>query len=126
MRLTRGKPAEVALARVYCRYGPVIAAATVLVALTGVLQSSLLGWGYFQHLWLGLKQALMLLVLGVMGVLFPTFIRIGRAVGSLAGDAPRLPDDIRSLFARAEPYILIMRGAGLVAIVLAVFRPVLD
>jgi hypothetical protein len=45
---------------------------------------------------------------------------------SLAEDAPQLPDDIRSLFARAEPYILIMRGAGLVALVLAVFRPVLD
>jgi hypothetical protein len=52
-------------------------------------------------------------------------VRIGRALAELEEDAPRLPDATRSLFARAEPYMLVMRGPGLVAVVLAVFRPVL-
>jgi len=47
MRRARGKPAEVALAHVYARYGPVVALATSIVAVTGALQASLLGWGYF-------------------------------------------------------------------------------
>lgn len=126
MKLHRGKPAEVALARVYARYGPVIAGATVLVALTGVLQSSFLGWGYFQHLWLGLKQALMLGVLGVIAGLAPTFMRMGRAVASLPENTPQLSEEVRSLFSGVEPYVLVMRAAGPVAVVLAVFRPVLQ
>jgi hypothetical protein len=95
---------------------------------TEVLRGTLLPihpWGYFERLRLGLKQALMLLVLGIMGALMPTFVRIGRALAELEEDAPRLPDATRSLFARAEPYMLVMRGPGLVAVVLAVFRPVL-
>lgn len=59
-----------------------------------------------------------------VGILEP-LVRIRRAVAELEEDAPRLPDATRSLFARAEPYILVMRGAGLIAVVLAIFRPVL-
>jgi uncharacterized membrane protein len=78
----RGTPAEVALARVYARYGPVVAAATLMVAATGVLQASLLGWGYFSVWWLGAKQLLMVLVLAILGALLPTFARMGRAVAA--------------------------------------------
>lgn len=126
MKRWRGTPAEVTLARVYVRYGPVIVAAALLVAVTGALQSSLLGWGYFQHFWLGLKQALMLLVLGVLGAVFPTFARLGREVGALPESATELPELVRALLARTEPYILVMRAAALIALVLAVFRPVLS
>lgn len=125
MKRQRGTPAEVILARIYVRYGPVIVAAALVVAVTGALQSSLLGWGYFQHFWLGLKQALMLLVLGVLGAVFPTFARMGREVAALPASATELPDEVRALFARAEPYVLVMRAAALTAVVLAVFRPVL-
>ncbi len=126
LRLHRGTPSEVAIARVYTRYGPVIAAATVLVAVTGVLQSSLLGWGYFQYFWLGLKQGLMRLVLILVGALLPSFIRLGRVVGALLDGASELPEEGRRLFARVEPWVLVMRAAGLLAVILAVFRPVLD
>ena len=125
IRRQRGTPAEVTLARVYVRYGPVIVAAALVVAVTGALQSSLLGWGYFQHLWLGIKQALMLVVLGCLAAVFPTFARMGRAVASLPESATELGDEARALFARAEPYILVMRTAALLAVVLAVFRPTL-
>ena len=119
----RGRHEEIVLARVYVRYGPVIVAAVVVVAVTGVLQSSLLGWGYFQQLWLGAKQALMLIVLGALAAVMPTFSRLGRAVGALPSDATQLSEEARSLFARTEPYILVMRTAGFAAFLLAVFRP---
>jgi len=41
MRRVRGTPAELSLAPVYSRYGPVIAMGTLLVAARGVLQASL-------------------------------------------------------------------------------------
>jgi uncharacterized membrane protein len=123
LKRQRGTPAEVALARLYVRYGPVIVGAVLVVAVTGVLQSSLFGWGYFQHFWLGAKQALMVLVLGCLAAVFPTFARMGRVIGALPENAAELGDEARALFARAEPYILVMRGSALVAVVLAVFRP---
>jgi hypothetical protein len=119
----RGTPAEVALARVYTRYGPVIVVAALFVALTGVLQASLLGWGYFRVLWLGAKQLLMLLVLGILAWLLPTFARMGRAVAAHSDGAGELSDEARALFRRVRPYVLAMRGAALLALVLAVFRP---
>jgi hypothetical protein len=123
IRRARGTPAEVSLARVYVRYGPVVASATLLVAITGVLQASLFGWGYFSVLWLGAKQALMLLVLAVLGCLMPTFIRMSHVVSALPEGAEQLSDEARSLFSRARPWVLVMRSAALVAVLLAVFRP---
>jgi uncharacterized membrane protein len=119
----RGTPAEVALARVYARYGPVVAAATLMVAATGVLQASLLGWGYFSVWWLGAKQLLMVLVLAILGALLPTFARMGRAVAAHPGGARELSDEARALFRRVRPYVLLMRAAALLALLLAVFRP---
>ena len=123
MRRARGTATEVALARIYSRYGPVVAAGTLLVAVTGVLQASLLGWGYFSVLWLGAKQILMLLVLLIMASLLPRFLLLGRIVRGHSDGAPALSDEARELFAGVLPYILAMRVAALVALVLAVFRP---
>ena len=123
MRRARGTPSEVTLARVYSRYGPVVAFGTLLVAVTGALQASLLGWGYFGVLWLGVKQALMLLVLLIMGGLLPRFLRMGRVVGAHPVGAIGLSGEARALFTGVRPYILLMRAAALLALLLAVFRP---
>jgi hypothetical protein len=123
MGRVRGKPAEVSLARVYSRYGPVVATATLLVAATGALQASLLGWGYFTAFWLGAKQLLMLVVLGILGALLPKFLRMGRVVAAHPEGAGQLSQEARALFERVRPYVLLMRMAALLALVLAVFRP---
>jgi uncharacterized membrane protein len=123
IRQARGTPTEVSLARVYARYGPVIAMATLLVAATGALQASLLGWGYFTTFWLGAKQLLMLVVLGILGALLPTFVRMGRLVAAHPEGAGQLSHEVRALFDRARPYVLVMRVAALLAVLLAVFRP---
>ncbi|MFI5317211.1 MAG: hypothetical protein ACHQ6T_16035 [Myxococcota bacterium] len=119
----RGTPAEIALARVYTRYGPVIVVAALFVALTGALQASALGWGYFRVFWLGAKQLLMLLILGILAWLLPIFARMGRAVAAHPAGASELSDEARALFRRVRPHILVIRGAALLALVLAVFKP---
>jgi hypothetical protein len=49
--------------RIHLPYGPVIAAAMFLVFISGILMSTLLGWGFFTSTWLGMKQFLMLAIL---------------------------------------------------------------
>lgn len=62
------------------------------------------------------------LVLTIMAVLAPTFLRLGRLASSLPEGTPELPEEVRVLLRRSEPDILTMRAAGMVALVLAVFR----
>jgi hypothetical protein len=119
----RGTPGEVTLARVYVRWGPVIVGALLVVAVTGALQASLLGWGWFSHFWLGAKQALMLAALAALGGALPIFAGMSRALRALPDDAPELSDEARALFRRSEPFILVMRLSALAALFLAVFRP---
>jgi hypothetical protein len=73
--------------------------------------------------WLGAKQILMLLVLGILGTLLPTFVRMGRVVAAHPAGAAQLSEEARLLFQRARPYVLLMRAAGLLALAFAVFRP---
>jgi len=119
----RGTAAEVALARVYVRYGPVIVAAVLVVAATGALQTWLFGWGWLRFDWLGAKQALMAVVLAVLFGLFPSFARMSRAVRALPPGAAELSADARAALARVRPWVLVMRACALAALLLAVFRP---
>ncbi len=122
IRRQRGTRGEVTLARLYVRYGPVIVGALLLVAVTGALQASLLGWGWFTHFWLGAKQALMGIALAALAGALPIFAAMSRALRALPDDAAGLSDEARSLFRRSEPYILVMRVSALAALLLAAFR----
>jgi len=124
IRRARGTPAEVTLARVYVRYGPVIVAAVLVVAVTGALQTNLFGWGWFDVAWLGAKQGLMAVVLVVLGGLFPSFAKLARLVAALPSDAPELSDEARAVLARVRPWLLLIRTCAFAALLLAVFRPV--
>ena len=119
----RGTPAEVALARVYVRYGPVIVAAVLVVAGTGALQTGLYGWGWLAWSWLGAKQVLMAVALVVLFGLFPSFARLSSVVRALPPGASELSADARAALARVRPWVLALRACALVALVLAVFRP---
>ena len=88
IRRSRGTPLEAELIRIYGRYAAFVAVATLVVAATGALMSVLIGWGFFTSIWLGAKQAIMLLVLAVM---------VCRSTGSL-----RRASDRRALRARAR------------------------
>jgi uncharacterized membrane protein len=122
IRRSAGDAVELALIRLRLRYGPVIAVATVVVLFTGVLMSSLLGWGYFTHLWLGLKQVLMGLVVALLIPFIPVVIRLQRAVDGLATRVPAT-DEVRRLLARGVRYEIAMRVAAVLALLLAVYKP---
>ena len=119
----RGTPAEVVLARVYVRYGPVIVAAVFTVAASGALQTWLFGWRWLALDWLGAKQALMAVALAVLSGLFPSFARMSRAVRALPAGAAELSAEARSELARVRPWLGVVRACALTALVLAACRP---
>jgi len=117
-----GTAAEFHRFETWFRYQEVIPVATVLVAVSGVLMSSTLDWGYFSNLWLGLKQGVMFAILAGMALVGPRMIRLKRAFLDLSPHEP-VPAEIREVFFRAEPWFLAMRVGGLASVLLAVWRP---
>jgi hypothetical protein len=105
------------------RYQEVIPIATVLVAVSGTLMSSFLGWGYFTSFWLGLKQSLMLLILLGMALVGPRVVRLKRQFLALPPGETSVPTEIRTVFFAAEPWFVAMRIAGVASVLLAVWRP---
>ncbi len=123
IRHARGLPEEIPLIRIYGRYAGLVAIATLVVAAAGVAMSALLGWGFFSVLWLGIKQAIMAIILIGMIALIPLFRRTYAAIAGLSGsDSAALPT-VRALIERVERYVILMRFGGVVAIVLAIWRP---
>lgn len=125
IRRARGTPLEVSLIQIYGRYSSVVALATLVVAAAGLLMSLLLGWGFFQQLWLGLKQAIMLLVLLDMALLVPTFRRAYAEIALLStGEGIAALERCRTTLENVHRHVLPMRLGALVAVLLAVWRPV--
>jgi fatty acid desaturase len=123
IRRARGSFEEVPLIRIYGRYAGVVAVATLIVAGAGVAMSVLLGWGFFSVLWLGLKQALMAAVILGMVILTPLFMRTYEAISKITDTNSPSLQTARDLIGRVERYVVLMRLAGIVAVVLAVWRP---
>ncbi len=124
IRRSRGTPLEAELIRIYGRYAAFVAVATLVVAATGALMSVLIGWGFFTSIWLGAKQAIMLLVLAVMVCMVPTFVATAKATAALDRSGGSVPEHARQLLAKVERYVVPMRIGALVAVVLAVWRPI--
>lgn len=118
-----GSVAEAAMIRAVYRSDVVVFAATLVVFGAGIAMAIVLGWGFFQHFWLGIKQALALLVLALVAWIFPTALRLGAQIDALApGDGP-VPDELKRTYAWLEPRFLAMRVIGVIAVLLAVWRP---
>ena len=83
-----------------------------------------IGWGFFTSIWLGAKQAIMLLVLAVMVCMVPTFVATAKATAALDHSGGSVPENTRQLLAKVERYVVPMRIGALVAVVLAVWRPI--
>jgi len=74
--------------------------------------------------WLGAKQAIMMLVLAVMVCMVPTFVATAKATAALDRSGGSVPEHARQLLAKVERYVVPMRIGALVAVVLAVWRPI--
>lgn len=119
-----GSQAEAPLIRFIYRCDLVVFIATLTAFAAGTAMALLLGWGFFTHLWLGVKQAIMFGVLGVVVFILPTALKLGASIGALPpGPGPATPE-IRSLYLKLEPWYLVMRVAAVIAVVLAIWRPV--
>lgn len=119
----KGTPLEVPLIRIYGRYSSIVAIATLVVAIMGILMATLLGWGFFQQLWLGIKQAIMLAIILDMVWLTPTFQRAYKEIAALR-DAPGPElEQCRATLALIHRHVIPMRLGAIVAVVLAVWRP---
>jgi hypothetical protein len=123
IRKARGTNTEIALMRIYGRYAGLVAIATLIVAVAGVAMAWLLGWGFFNSAWLGIKQAIMLAILFDMAITAPIFIRTANEIKALPESIGPQLDSVRALLARVDRHVIPMRLGALVAVVLAVWRP---
>jgi hypothetical protein len=123
IRHAHGSPEEIPLIRIYGRYAGLVAIATLVVAAAGVAMSALLGWGFFSVFWLGVKQGIMAAIITGMILLSPLFVRTYAAIAGISGpNSPEL-QTARTLIGRIELYVILMRLGGVVAILLAIWRP---
>jgi hypothetical protein len=79
--------------------------------------------GIFLVFWLGVKQGIMAAIIIGMIVLTPLFVRTYAAIARISG--PHSPElqTARTLIGRIELYVILMRLGGVVAILLAIWRP---
>jgi len=122
-RRYRGTPVELPLLRMVATTGPVIAVSMVLVAVTGVLMSWLLGWGFFRVFWLGAVQAIMGVALGIMFSILRPYYRAGELMRALPPGPGEATEEIRAILARLDPWIVAMRVGALAAALLAIWKP---
>lgn len=113
IRKAKNTPIEVALIRIYGRYAGLVALATIVVAIVGGLMASLLGWGYFKHFWLGIKQMIMLAILLDIAYMIPTFIRTTKAINELPDSGAPPLAQVRSLLEKVECHVIPMRVGAL-------------
>ncbi|MEL6385855.1 MAG: hypothetical protein AAFR41_07215 [Pseudomonadota bacterium] len=117
-------PAAAPLIRIVYNSDIVVFVATLTAFAAGITQTILFGWGWFETLWLGLKQGIMIIVLSVVALILPSAFRLNAQIKALPeGPGPASVEVIQS-YRRLEPWYWLMRLLGLVAVVLAVWRPV--
>lgn len=106
--------------RLIATSGPIVAIATVVVAITGAWMSWSGGWGFFQILWLSIKQAIMVAVLLTMVAFEGRFRRVANEIKALPpGPGPATPEIREALQSVRLPKVA-MRVGALLALGLAV------
>jgi hypothetical protein len=66
----------------------------------------------------------MLLILAAMVYMVPTFVATAKARAALDHSGGSVPEHTRHLLAKVERHVVTMRIGALVAVVLAVWRPI--
>jgi hypothetical protein len=123
IRRAQGSAEEIPLLRIYGRYAGIVAIATLVTAGAGVFMSIMLGWGFLTVLWLGIKQWIMAAIILAMIFLAPLFIKTYAAIGAVSDSDSGSLQVARNLISRVERYVVLMRLGGVVAVLLAVWRP---
>jgi hypothetical protein len=118
-----GSPVEATLIRFIYQCDLVVFISTLVAFAAGTAMSLLLGWGFFNEFWLGIKQGIMLLVLAVVLIILPRALRLGALIKALPDGPGAATPEIRAVYRWLEPWYLVMRLLAVAAVVLAVWRP---
>ena len=118
-----GNPAEATLIRFIYQCDLVVFISTLVAFAAGTAMSLLLGWGFFNEFWLGIKQGIMLLVLAVVLIILPRALQLGALIKALPDGPGAATPEIRAVYRWLEPWYLVMRLLAVAAVVLAVWRP---
>lgn len=98
-------------------------AATMIAFAAGLGLTFAFNWGFLTGpLWLTAKQAIMLVILVVVVMIFPRAIKLGGVIGKLPHGASEAPAEAYAIYRSLEPWYLAMRVLALIAVALAVFR----
>ncbi len=125
IRKGRGSAEEIPLLRIYGRYAGIVAIATLITAVAGVAMAMALGWGFFSVFWLGVKQGIMAVIIVGMILLAPLFVKLYKSIAAVNSNSPASIAETREIMDRVERYVLLMRAGGVIAVVLAVWKPTL-
>jgi hypothetical protein len=119
----KGSVLEAPLIRIVYGSDFVVFAATVLVFLAGIGLAICEGYWFFTTLWLGVKQAIMLVVVAIVVFIFPAARQLNIAIGKLPPGSGPANDEIRGLYRSLEPWYWLMRLLAVAAVLLAIWRP---
>ena len=123
IRKARGSAEEIPLIRIYGRYAGIVAIATLITALAGAAMTMVHRWGFFSVFWLGVKQGIMSAIILGMILLTPLFAELYKSIAAVDSDAPASINETREIMDRVEQYVLLMRVGGVIAVLLAVWKP---
>jgi hypothetical protein len=121
----KGEPTEAPLIRIIYGSDLVVFGATILAFAAGIAMAITEGYWFFTVLWLGLKQAIMLIVVAIVIFILPTAMRLNAAIQNLPPGPGPASEDVRALYGKLEPWYWVMRILAVFAVLLAVWRPVL-
>lgn len=118
-----GTVIEAPLIRIVYDADLVVFGATVVAFVAGIAMAIYEEYWFFTVLWLGIKQAIMILVIVIVAFIFPTAMKLNAAIKLLPAGPGPVTDEIRELYRKLEPWYWIMRILAVVAVLLAVWRP---
>lgn len=101
----------------------VVFGATNVAFVAGIAMAIYEGYWFFTVLWLGIKQAIMLIVIAIVIFIFPTAMKLNAAINLLPDGPGPASDDARDLYRKLEPWYWLMRVLAVIAVLLAVWRP---
>lgn len=120
----RGSVLEAPLIRIVYDSDMVVFGATITAFATGIALAMYEHYGFFAVLWLGIKQAIMLAVVAIVALIFQRQMKLNAAINALPPGPGPATEDIRVLYRKLEPWYWSMRILAVIAVLLAVWRPV--
>ncbi len=119
----KGTVLEAPLIRIVYGSDLVVFGSTIVAFATGIALAIHESYGFFTVFWLGTKQAIMLLVIVIIALIFPMAMKLNAAINALPQGPGPATEDIRALYRKLEPWYWSMRVLAVIAVLLAVWRP---